>query len=346
MRRFTLLLGVVGVLVVAPAASAGDTSGCGNTWGSQPKSAPEFTTDPLVGARTERTECHDRLILDMGGDQPGYTVEYVPVVTQDGSGDEIPVRGDAILNIRVQAPAHDGDMQSTVPWVDGDEMVAVAGFSTFREVVFAGSFEGYTTVGLGVRGRLPFRVSRLPGSGDGSLLVIDVAHRWMEPGAPTDAVEPSSVYVRNTIDGFLEGLQVRLINQVDPDRLVNIGLVPPGATTGRFEIPPGDYTVVVGEGANPEFVRASVDATFSPGATSTLVLRLFDHDGVAIVIEDGPPDGGTPRGRDPIRVPSRIDTGAGGAAAERGHGPALALLAGLSATVAALAAATLRRAVR
>ncbi len=41
-----------------------------------------------------------------------------------------------------------------------------------------GTFEGYTTVGLGVRARLPFRVFELAGPGTGSRLVVDVAHRW------------------------------------------------------------------------------------------------------------------------------------------------------------------------
>ena len=54
----------------------------------------------------------------------------------------------------------------------------VSGFDTFRQVASGGSFEGYTTVGLGVRARLPFRTFVLPGPGAGSRLVIDVAHRW------------------------------------------------------------------------------------------------------------------------------------------------------------------------
>jgi len=35
-----------------------------------------------------------------------------------------------------------------------------------------------TTIGLGARARLPFRVFTLSGPGQGSRLVIDVAHRW------------------------------------------------------------------------------------------------------------------------------------------------------------------------
>jgi hypothetical protein len=51
----------------------------------------------------------------------------------------------------------------------------VAGFSTFRSITNAGSFEGQTTYGLGVRARLPFRVFTIAG-GHGRI-VVDVAHR-------------------------------------------------------------------------------------------------------------------------------------------------------------------------
>jgi hypothetical protein len=45
-------------------------------------------------------------------------------------------------------------------------------------VASAGSFEGYTSLGLGVRARLPFQVFTLDGPGSGSRLVVDVAHFW------------------------------------------------------------------------------------------------------------------------------------------------------------------------
>jgi hypothetical protein len=45
-------------------------------------------------------------------------------------------------------------------------------------VAWGGSFEGYTTIGVGVRARRPFRVFGLPGPDTGSRLVIDIAHRW------------------------------------------------------------------------------------------------------------------------------------------------------------------------
>jgi hypothetical protein len=47
---------------------------------------------------------------------------------------------------------------------------------TFRQVAWVELWESNSTLGLGARARLPFRVFVL--DGPGSRLVIDVAHRW------------------------------------------------------------------------------------------------------------------------------------------------------------------------
>lgn len=57
-------------------------------------------------------------------------------------------------------------------------MANVAGYQTLRDVVFGGSFEGYSTFAVGVRARLPFRVFVLSGPGSHGRIVLDVAHRW------------------------------------------------------------------------------------------------------------------------------------------------------------------------
>ncbi|MGB6023317.1 MAG: hypothetical protein WBG89_13400 [Ornithinimicrobium sp.] len=55
----------------------------------------------------------------------------------------------------------------------------VSGYRTFRQVRWAGSFEGQTTFALGVRARLPFRAFTLyDASSHTSRLVVDVAHAW------------------------------------------------------------------------------------------------------------------------------------------------------------------------
>jgi hypothetical protein len=51
----------------------------------------------------------------------------------------------------------------------------VSGFPSFRQVASAGSFEGYTTLGLGMRRGLPFRVLVLSGPGRHTRIAIDLA---------------------------------------------------------------------------------------------------------------------------------------------------------------------------
>lgn len=154
-----------GAAVAAPTAAA---PYCGITWGSLTKTSGDLQQGDVTGVRSGRHACFDRLVIDVGGPRPGYRVDYVTQVHQEGSGQVVPLNGGAKLRIVVLEGA------TTVP-----SMPSVAGFTTFRDVAWAGSFEGQSTVGLGVRARLPFRVFTLSGPTTGtSRLVIDVAHRW------------------------------------------------------------------------------------------------------------------------------------------------------------------------
>ncbi|MGV9943922.1 AMIN-like domain-containing (lipo)protein, partial [Streptomyces sp. NPDC003401] len=157
------------------------------SWTSHPRASPRpsatssaaGTATPVRNARTGQHDCHDRLVIDVPGataGELGYSVHYVDRLYQDGSGRYIPVGGGAILEVRVSAPAYDPDtgtptyparVAQPLPGVD------VTGYRTFRDTRYAGSFEGDTQIGLGVRARLPFRVQRLDGR-----LVVDVAHGW------------------------------------------------------------------------------------------------------------------------------------------------------------------------
>jgi hypothetical protein len=181
MRRWIALLAAAVAAtafgLVSPAVAASEPY-CGIRWGSLPEIHDEMSSGPLVNVRAGRHQCFDRLVLDFRGKADGYRVEYVSAVRSDGSGEVIPVRGGARLQITVQAPAHDPDYRPTFRPANRNEVVDVTGWNTFRHVVFAGSYEGQTTLGLGVRARLPFRVFTLDGPGTGSRIVIDLAHHW------------------------------------------------------------------------------------------------------------------------------------------------------------------------
>ena len=115
--------------------------------------------------------------MDIRGAQNGFQVRYVTQVHDQG-GSVIPLRGGAFLEIVLLDPAYDASGYPTYTPANRRELVNVAGCKTFRQAAWGGSFEGYTTIGLGVRARLPFRVFTLAGPGSSSRVVLDVAHRW------------------------------------------------------------------------------------------------------------------------------------------------------------------------
>ncbi|MBB3037185.1 AMIN-like domain-containing (lipo)protein [Hoyosella altamirensis] len=172
---------IAGALAVVPASTASATPApyCGITWGSLNKSQMQMTTASVVNVRSGRHNCFDRLVVDVAGPVTGYYAEYVDTVRHDGSGHPVPLRGGAYLQFIVQAPAYDQHGNQTYRPANNRELVNVNGYQTFRQVAWAGTFEGQTTFGVGVRARLPFRVFTLDGPGDyHSRVVIDVAHYW------------------------------------------------------------------------------------------------------------------------------------------------------------------------
>ncbi|MEZ2389514.1 hypothetical protein AB6813_08175 [bacterium RCC_150] len=171
------LVVAAGLGLIAPGAASAAPY-CGIAWGSLAKSQPALTQAQVVNVRTGQQACYDRLVVDLNGPVAGYSVRYVPQVVQDGSGKPVDLRGGAFLQITVNAPAYNSSGNPTYNPANKDELTNVAGYKTFRQVAFAGSFEGYTSLGLGVRARLPFRVFTLDGPGTGSRLVVDVAHMW------------------------------------------------------------------------------------------------------------------------------------------------------------------------
>jgi hypothetical protein len=159
---------------VAQAASAS----CKVTWGSLDKSSEGHEGAPtsIINVRAGRHTCYDRLVVDLASGTVGYHVRYVSQVLTQAKGDALRLRGGAFLEVVVEAGTNNVNTgAATYNPRNPNELVNVRGWQTFRQVAFGGSFEGYTTIGLGVRARLPFRVFTLQNPGR---VVIDVAHRW------------------------------------------------------------------------------------------------------------------------------------------------------------------------
>jgi hypothetical protein len=176
-------LGVVALAIAATVGVAahpvqGGGTSCAVVWGSLAKVDRDMSQAHLVDIRAGRHGCFDRIVFDLDGPVGGYAVRYRSQVTHIASGEPIALRGGAFLEVIVRVPAHDENGQSTFPRAGRRNVVNVTGFSTFRQAAWAGSQEGLTAIGLGVRARLPFRVLTLDGPGTGSRIVVDVAHHW------------------------------------------------------------------------------------------------------------------------------------------------------------------------
>ncbi|MBB3083185.1 AMIN-like domain-containing (lipo)protein [Geodermatophilus sabuli] len=186
MNRTRILVSLVAAVaalgVVAP-ASASAAPYCGITWGSQAKSLNPYDpgTDLVHDVRAGQHDCYDRVVVDVAevDDFDSYVVRYVPEVRRDGSGEAVPLRGGAALQVTLGAVGYDDRGKATYSPDDPLEAVDVSGFRTLRQVAWLGSFEGQSGMGVGTRARLPFRVFVVEGgSSHVDRLVIDVAHRW------------------------------------------------------------------------------------------------------------------------------------------------------------------------
>ena len=186
-RTTRTVLAVVAALAVTlgagcdalpPAPAGGTAADCRDVaWGSGAKAFPRLSTSPITGVRAGQHRCFDRVVIDLATPPAGgWTVQYGPVA-EPGTGDIVPVRGGASIEVVVRAPTHTLAGTPTFTPADPHELVAVGGYRTLRQAVFAGTFEGQSTFGLGVRARLPFRVFALEDAGR-ARLVVDVAHRW------------------------------------------------------------------------------------------------------------------------------------------------------------------------
>jgi hypothetical protein len=183
-----LATGLVGVAGTAAATETSRTTTiktaaaapyCGITWGSSAKSGGTLSQAPLIETRTGRHDCYDRVVFEFNGRANGYSVHYGEAYTEGEGRPMSPITaGGALLAVSLRAPAYDQSHGTTYPHRTGAHVANVTGYRTLRDVVFGGSFEGYTTFAVGVRARLPYRVFVLSGPGTHSRIVIDVAHRW------------------------------------------------------------------------------------------------------------------------------------------------------------------------
>lgn len=138
----------------------------------------------LLNVRAGRNNDFDRLVFDFEGSPPGYRIAYVDGLHEDGTGDHIPLRGRAVVQILLMpAAAHRDDGTATYTGPPPD----VRNFAVFRQVADAGDFEGQLTWGIGVAARTGLRALLLTAPGR---VVVDVAHA--EPGTGNQTLRRDS----------------------------------------------------------------------------------------------------------------------------------------------------------
>jgi hypothetical protein len=128
----------------------------------------------LRDVRTARHEGFDRMVLDFGDDDvPGYRVSYIDrPVRQCGSGDVVPLEGDAWLSVAAQpANAHTEEGQPTIH--SRERTPRLPALIVLKMVC---DFEAIVEIVAGVASPERYRVFVLSSP---NRLVIDIAH----PGA-------------------------------------------------------------------------------------------------------------------------------------------------------------------
>lgn len=195
-----LALGFV-LLTALAAAGCGSSSDSGTSTTAAPGTTTAASTetggiDPMEGASTTpvegsaenptatallervslgRHEGFDRVVLQFENLRPGYRVSYVqrPIV-EDGSGNEIPVAGGAVLLVRME-PASGFDLATDEGRLvyKGPRRIegSSAGTSIVKEVVRAGDFEAVLVWAIGVEEQVDFRVRTLDNP---ARLVVDL----------------------------------------------------------------------------------------------------------------------------------------------------------------------------
>lgn len=199
MARFIVLLLAAGLLLFAacdddgdggePTATSEQPSVTAAPTATEPAPAPtdpipfEGARDPvevpgevappvpeLMDVRTGKHEDFDRVVFEFRDAVPGYRVEYIsPPATECGSGFDVPVNGDAALQVQMSpAAAHNDAGESTFALQE-----LSPGLPSILEVERTCDFEGILTWVVGLVEEADFSVFTLQ---EPARVVVDVAH--------------------------------------------------------------------------------------------------------------------------------------------------------------------------
>lgn len=155
----------VGAAAASSATRAADWSTASRTVTRAPAHVPVVT-----GVRVGHHKRFDRVVVDLRGGAPGFSVRYVRRLHADPSNKVVHLRGPASLLVALDpANAHTpaGASTLTTPrrtaWLQ-DQV---------RETAVIGDFEAVVSLGVGLHSKQPFRVLTLHHP---TRIVVDVRH--------------------------------------------------------------------------------------------------------------------------------------------------------------------------
>jgi hypothetical protein len=139
-------------------------------WSTQPRSVTRSpaTAPEVTGIRVGHHAKFDRIVVDLDGKAPGYSVRYVKNVHRDPSGKIAKLLGPRSLLI-VLSPANGHDPNTGDPTLTTPLKVKWR-LDEVRETKVVGDFEAVFSIGVGLAHKTPFRV-RTP-----TRIVVDVHH--------------------------------------------------------------------------------------------------------------------------------------------------------------------------
>ncbi|HET6530712.1 MAG TPA: hypothetical protein VFH03_08885 [Actinoplanes sp.] len=110
-------------------------------------------------------EGYDRIVFDISGALPGYSIRYVSEVRADPSDRPVTVPGRRYLQVVLHpAQAHRDNGTATVTGIHRINLPMLKSYAV------AGDFEGHVTIALGLDDVVGYRVGELPGR-----IYLDVA---------------------------------------------------------------------------------------------------------------------------------------------------------------------------
>jgi hypothetical protein len=141
----------------------------GTTQRTEKKVEPQGSS-VVMAVRTGNHPQYDRIVFEFDSTIPSYRVEYIArPYHQCGSGEEVTLGGVEILEVSFSvAQAHDEAGHATLG------KLSVPPSSQMEEIRIVCDFEGEVTFLIGMKGKIPYRVS---GMKNPERLVLDIQRR-------------------------------------------------------------------------------------------------------------------------------------------------------------------------